>query len=450
MNRVYKLLTGIIITIMLCGCLVNVSNAVEENGETTDNSNTGTSTGEENSNTENINSGSVQENPSESQEQPNNTGNGSQTTTSTQNQGIKTTSTSTSSTTKKSSNANLNNLGIRPHDFTGFSPSKTSYSVTVPADIETVEVYAQLADSSATVSGTGTVKLEEGENTVNVTVTAEDGTVKTYTINITRGETVEEITEVTSKEGEGLSKLSIQQIREITPEFQTNVYEYTVKYIGENTSLPIEVEPTDESYQVEITGNEDLKEGENLITILVSKSNGDNVATYQITVNKTLVDEEALAREQAEKEQRQKTIIGAIIAVVLVIAIVVFIIIKRRRNRAFAEEYSGVPFYGMDNDEEYDDEYDEFEEQPKALKKRKKFMEDDIENEDEENYNEEEEIDIQAKLLEEDEAERLRKQRVREKFLNGYNRNSFDEEEECSDEEYAETPRKRSKGKRFK
>ena len=208
-------------------------------------------------------------------------------------------------TNTQSSNANLSNLGIRPHDFTGFNPNTTSYSVTVPQDTESVEVYAQVADNGATVSGTGTVSLDEGENVVNVTVTAEDGTTKTYTINITRGEVTEETTEVSS--GEGLSKLVIQQIREMTPEFQTNVYEYTVKYIGENTSLPIEVEPTDESYQVEIVGNEDLKEGENLITILVSTSSGENVATYQITVNKSLVDEEALAREQAEKEQRQRT-----------------------------------------------------------------------------------------------------------------------------------------------
>jgi len=348
-----------------------------------------------------------------------------------------------------SSNANLSNLGIRPHDFTGFTPNTTSYSVTVPSDTESVEVYAQAADNSATISGTGTVTLEEGENIINVTVTAEDGTTKTYTINITRE--TSEVAEENVQEN-GLAKLVIQNV-EMTPEFKTNTYEYTAKYIGEKTTLPIEVEATDETYQIEIVGNEDLKEGENIITILVSESNGNNVATYQITVEKSLVDEEALAREQAEKEQRQRMIIGAIIAVVVIIAIIVFVIIRRRRNKKFAEEYSGVPFYGMNNDEEDFDNYDEYKEQPKALKKKRKFIEDDTYNEDEENDNNDEQdemMDITKKFAEEDEEEKLRRQRVREKFLNGYNKNNYEEDDENQDEDYVETPRKRSKGKRYK
>ena len=441
MKKIHKLISSVIIIAMLFSYLGIISNAVEEGGEATGNTNTGTNTSEETP-TENTNSSSSGSSTSSQGQSSSNTGSSSQSTTSTQNQRTRTTS-SNSSAQSKSSNANLSNLGIRPHDFTGFSPSKTSYSVTVPQDTESVEVYAQVADNGATVSGTGTVSLDEGENVVNVTVTAEDGTTKTYTINITRGEVAEETTEVSS--GEGLSKLVIQQIREMTPEFQTNVYEYTVKYIGENTSLPIEVEPTDETYQVEIVGNENLQEGENLITILVSTSGGENVATYQITVNKSLVDEEALAREQAEKEQRQRMIIGIVVAVVLIIAIVVFIIIRRRRNRAFAEEYSGVPFYGMNNDEKnYDDD---FEEQPKALKKRKRYVEDDY---DEESQEFDDEMDITTKF-EEDEDEKLRRQRVREKFLNGYNRNREDDDmQEEDNDEYIETPRKRSKGKRFK
>lgn len=442
MKKIHKLISSVIIIAILFSYLGIISNAVEESGETTDNSNTGTSTSEETTTTGNTSSSSSSESSTSSQGQSNNAGSSSQSTTSTQNQKTRTTSSNTSSTQSKSSNANLSNLGIRPHDFTGFSPSKTSYSVTVPQDTESVEVYAQVADNGAKVSGTGSVSLDEGENVVNVTVTAEDGTTKTYTINITRGGTGEETTDEANS-GEGLAKLEIQQIREMTPEFQTNVYEYTVKYIGENTSLPIEVEPTNESYVVEITGNEDLKEGENIITILVSTSSGENVATYQIMVNKSLVDEEALAREQAEKEQRQRTIIGVVIAVIVVIAIAVFIIIRRRRNRAFAEEYSGVPFYGMNNADE-----DDFEEEPKALKKRKRYIEDDYDDESQDF--DDEEMDITTKF-EEDEDEKLRRQRVREKFLNGYNRNREDDDlHEEDNDEYVETPRKRSKGKRFK
>ena len=369
MNRNYKIKLNVIavitMIIMLSGCFLFNSNAVEDNtvppttGDDTNTStpeppsDTNTTPGDGNTGSGNENTGSGTGN-SDGSGNSIDTSNGGSNSGSTSNGNSGSSSnprrTTTSSSSRESSNANLINLGIIPHDFSGFRSGTTSYSVTVPADTESVEVYAEAQDSNATISGTGTVNLQEGENTINVVVTTEDGTTKTYTIIITReaAENTEENTEII--EGEGLASLSIQNI-ELSPKFETNVYEYTAKYIGEDTTLQIEANPTNEEYLVEIVGNEDLKEGENLITILVSDSDGNNVATYQITVNKSLVDEEALAREQAEQEQRQRMIIGAVIAVVVVIAIIVFVVIRRRRNRAFAEEYSGVPFYGMNKDD---------------------------------------------------------------------------------------------------
>ena len=80
-------------------------------------------------------------------------------------------------------------------------------------------------------------------------------------------------------------------------------------------------------------------------------------------------------------------------------------------------------------------------------------IEDDTYNEDEENDNNDEQdemMDITKKFAEEDEEEKLRRQRVREKFLNGYNKNNYEEDDENQDEDYVETPRKRRKGKRYK
>ena len=503
MNRNHKIKVNIIalitMIIMLSGCFLFNSNAAEDNTlppPIIDNS-TNTSTPEQpsdnNNTTSGENNGSNNGNTGSDTGSSNSGGGSSGTSnggttggsTSSGNSGSSSGSSSnsgrtTSSSQKESSNANLINLGIRPHDFSGFRSNTTSYSVTVPADTENVEVYAEAQDSNATVTGTGTVNLQEGENTINVVVTAEDGTTKTYTIVITK-ETAEDTGENTEiVEGEGLASLSIQNI-EISPKFETNVYEYTAKYIGEDTTLQIEANPTNEEYQVEIVGNEDLKEGENLITILVSDSNGNNVATYQITVNKSLVDEEALAREQAEQEQRKRMIIGAVIAVVVVIAIIVFVIIKRRRNRAFAEEYSGVPFYGMNKDDDIDEYDEDYEEKPKALKKKRKFIEEEKDDgqdnnlndnydanedfEDEKENYEEENQEIMSRL-QDDEGERARRERVRAKFLDGYSKsmtyreesnnsrtyNKNDDEDDLDDkaEAFASRVKRNSKGKRFK
>ena len=487
MNRNYKIKVNIIavitMIIMLSGCFLFNSNAEDNTLPPTTGDDTNTSTPEPTPEPEPDPEPTPDPTPTpEPTPEPdptptvNNSGSSSG---STSNSRRNTSSSSTSSSQSESSNANLINLGIRPHDFSGFRSATTSYSVTVPADTENVEVYAEAQDSNATVTGTGTVNLQEGENTVNVVVTAEDGTTKTYTIIITR-ETAEDTGENTEIiEGEGLASLSIQNI-EISPKFETDVYEYTAKYIGEDTSLQIEANPTNEEYQVEIVGNEDLKEGENLITILVSDSNGNNVATYQITVNKSLVDEEALAREQAEQEQKQRMIIGAVIAVVVVIAIIVFVIIRRRRNRAFAEEYSGVPFYGMNKDDDGENDED-FEETPKALKKKRKFIEEEKDDDQDNNLNdnydtnedfedekenyEEENQEIMSRL-QDDEGERARRERVRAKFLDGYSKSmtdreenntsrdykKYDDEDDLDDkaEAFASRVKRNSKGKRFK
>lgn len=89
------------------------------------------------------------------------------------------------------------------------------------------------------------------------------------------------------QEGDGLAQLKIENAT-LIPEFETNKYEYTANYIGKKGKLNIESKATQEDYIVEVIGNENLIEGENLITVLVSKKNGDSVATYQITLNKSL------------------------------------------------------------------------------------------------------------------------------------------------------------------
>ena len=273
-------------------------------------------------------------------------------------------------TNTQSSNANLSNLGIRPNDFTGFTPSKTEYDVTVPEDVESVEIYATAQSSSARISGIGTEELNYGLNEFTITVTAQDGTTKNYILNVTRGGEVENTENVQDQySGDGLASLNVAGL-ELSPSFDTIVYEYSVKYIGEETSLDITAEATDPYYTVEITGNEDLQEGENLITILVSDPDGENVATYQVTINKSLVDEEALAREQAEKDRQRNIIIGVLVAVV-VIAIIIIVVVKRRRKNEFAGEYT-VPYQGLnkdisDLDDDVRDEYDE-DDLPKSLK----------------------------------------------------------------------------------
>lgn len=326
----------------------------------------------------------------------------------------------TTNNATKSSNANLSNLGIRPHDFSGFKAETTSYKAVVPESTETIEVYAKAQNAKATVTGIGKKNLQEGDNDIEVVVTAEDGTKKTYTIHIARGEEQGQYEDNRN----GLSELKISNLN-LTPEFKTNVYEYTAKYIGEDTKLDIETKPTSEDYIVEIIGNENLQEGENTITILVSEKNGNNVATYQITLNKSLVDKEAIAREEAQKKaEEQKARIRIVAIVVIIIAIVIIIIIAvKRKNKNIAEDYSEVSLYGKN----HHDDTEEKEEQET------------IDNQEEKQKDNQEQE-------EEEEIENMPKEKLKEKFLDNYS--NYEEEYEA---ESKETKKKeKRKGKRFK
>ena len=84
-----------------------------------------------------------------------------------------------------SSDNNLKSLSIDGFEINPvFNKSTLEYSVTVLATTEKVTVNASANDSKAKVSGTGEINVSEGNNSLAVVVTAENGTSKTYTINV--------------------------------------------------------------------------------------------------------------------------------------------------------------------------------------------------------------------------------------------------------------------------
>ena len=379
-------------------------------------------------------------------------------------------------TTAKSSNTNLSNLGIRPNDFTGFTPTRTSYSVTVPNNVTSVEVYASKGQSGQTISGTGTKNLSEGANTFNVIVTAEDGvTTKTYTITVTR-ETAEETEEPEEETPEeqpeentevvngssvfGLSSLEIDGI-ELSPKFSTEVYEYTAKLVGDKERVEVNANATEENAKIEITGNEGLKEGENVITILVTNEAGDKTSAYQIKLTKTLVDEEALAKQQElEKQKQNRKIIIICSAVAVVLIIIIILIWRHRRNKRLAEEYS-IPYQGFNDDEDYDYDDENYNQENTYEKISDKFSKKE-DSEDDAWYNKDisdefevnndgivdsEINDLNANIDENNNENNIKKQEdEREMLKKQYLSQSFD-----NNIDFDDIPRKRhGKGKRFK
>lgn len=224
-----------------------------------------------------------------------------------------------------------------------FDPNITEYSLTVGADVEKLDIGVIAEDPKSTVEIVGNNELLIGENTVNVKVTAEDGTVRTYIINVTKVADV----------GVKLSELSIESYT-LSPEFSSDVFEYTLNITDTSiTNLAINAKSDEENVDIEIVGNNELKLGKNIITILVTSKDDNLTTTYQIVVN--------IEEPQPENNQIIAGIdnndlfmyigIGVVVLVILIIIIVV--IARKRRNAKQVEEededFAPLNTYSLDN-----------------------------------------------------------------------------------------------------
>lgn len=84
-----------------------------------------------------------------------------------------------------SSNNNLKSLVVDGYTIEpGFNKDVKEYSVTVPNGTEKVVINAEKEDNTASISGLGEVSVNEGTNKIEVKVTAENGNVNVYVINV--------------------------------------------------------------------------------------------------------------------------------------------------------------------------------------------------------------------------------------------------------------------------
>lgn len=270
----------------------------------------------------------------------------------------------------KSSNANLKTLGISPkeYDFTGFTKNTTEYTAkAIPSTVDSLKVTAIAAEKNAKVKITGNTNLEVGTNTIKIVVTAPDGkTTKTYSIRVTKlateddkpGNVIDDEKEVDLF----LKSLSIDGLT-LSPEFSSNVFTYeTTINMDENdlNEVKVNAEANNSNAKIEITGNTNLVEGENLINIIVKEEGTSNQTVYQITVNKVSQKSEVL--ENSNKISKEKIIIAGGIAVIIIVIAVWIIIMKKNKDSYYDyEENDGEQedtLYNYDNDnEDYNEPY---------------------------------------------------------------------------------------------
>lgn len=115
-----------------------------------------------------------------------------------------------------SSDAYLKNIKIGDYVLSPkFNKNVFEYNVEVENDVTSVKVVAPENDSRSEVNGAGTVELEEGNNKVEIVVTAQKGNSQTYIVNIYR----KELDPISVKTEDG--KYTVVRKENLMPSLQT-------------------------------------------------------------------------------------------------------------------------------------------------------------------------------------------------------------------------------------
>ena len=182
--------------------------------------------------------------------------------------------------------------GITPD----FNKDITQYYLNVNDSVNDINVTAIAENKDSIVEISGNKGLKNGINKIKILVTSKDKTAKKeYVINVTKTNNI-------TKANTNLETLAVEYYT-LSPDYNSNVTNYNVEVSNLTNDLNILAIPEDEDANVQISGNKDLKTGNNQITISVTAENGKTKKNYYINVSKRNEDEEK------KYEQEQQNII---------------------------------------------------------------------------------------------------------------------------------------------
>lgn len=228
--------------------------------------------------------------------------------------------------TRKSSINNLYSLDASIGTFdTAFDKDVTVYTLTVPYDTKEVILSGSLEDILSTVDGLFKYELTEDKTTAIITVTAEDGSTKVYTVYIVKEKPSVVPTPVVYYYSSN-NYLKTLEAKGYEIKFDRDTLEYELSVNNDVKSLDITAIAEDSRSRVEITGNENFKTGKNTVIISVKAENGD-VREYKLIVNRKNTTTTTLTEEEESGSTAEKVVI--IILIVLVVLGLLYLIFKK-------------------------------------------------------------------------------------------------------------------------
>ena len=232
----------------------------------------------------------------------------------------------------KSSNNYLSSITINAGNLSPeFYRETFEYTVeNLPEDIVELKINATAEDERAHISGLGVVSLNPGENRIQIEVTAENENVREYVLIVNRKQDlVESDLRLTTLEISQINRNGEFSTLEIS--FDKETFEYNVEV--DNDIVDLDVNPTveREGIIVETTGEKNLKDGENIVSITLKAQNDQNIQTsYVVKVNRKSGME--VSANVGQKDETWKIVVIGISLLILVIEIIAYIWM-RKHNR---------------------------------------------------------------------------------------------------------------------
>ena len=232
----------------------------------------------------------------------------------------------------KSSNNYLSSITLNAGNLSPeFYRETFEYTVeNLPEDIVELEINATAEDERAHIGGLGVVSLNPGENRIQIEVTAENENVREYVLIVNRKQDlVESDLRLTTLEISQINKNGEFSTLEIP--FDKETFEYNVEV--DNDIVDLDVNPTveREGIIVETTGEKNLKDGENIVSITLTAQNDENIQTnYVVKVNRKSGME--VSANVGQEDETWKIVVIGISLLILVIEIIAYIWM-RKHNR---------------------------------------------------------------------------------------------------------------------
>lgn len=164
----------------------------------------------------------------------------------------------------------LSNGSLKP----SFNSNTTTYSATI--NTSSVVVNAKAKSDYSVISGNiGKVNLKPGSNTIKISVTSESGSTKTYTININTPQSN------TGNDAENNNKSNNTNLKSITLSkgsisFNKDRTNYDISVNSDINNIEVNAITEDSKAKVTVSGNKNLKVGNNKIEIKVIAEDGSS------------------------------------------------------------------------------------------------------------------------------------------------------------------------------